>query len=224
MHRPLARRGSLVIGLGDRLVSCLMVTQAARWKGSRVPVGAGSYCEQTYEPRELVMVTADPCEEMHRFAAMNGVGGLHVLPTGATLGELRQLALEEACGEFVATWDDDDISMPHRIARQLEALSALPLGDACVLLRVMVDDQINGRTFTSPRHPWEMTMLARREVVPHYRPEMKVGEDSDSIARMRQIIVLDRPDLYVHVAHAGATVATRLVNEWWEASTDRGAP
>ena len=210
-----------MIGLGDRLVSCLMVTQAARWKEGP-PVGAASFLQQTYEPRELVIVTADPCVAMLRWAAEHSCE-VHELPAGSTLGELRQLSKEMASGEFITTWDDDDISGAGRIAEQLEALAALPLADACLLLRVAIRDDLRGRFFMGPRHTWEMTMLARREVVPDYRHDMRVGEDTDVIARLRQIVVLDRPELYTHVAHAGATVATRFAQEWWTMRTN-GAP
>lgn len=209
-----------MIGFGDRLVSCLMVTQAPRWQHG-IPVGAASYLQQSYHPRELVMVTADPCPAMDRFALEQGCM-LHVLPPGAPLGELRQLSLEEANGEFVATWDDDDISGAARIADQLEVLAAMPLADACLLLRVAIRDDINARFYMSPRHAWEMTMVARREAVPTFDPKRRTGEDSDSISRMRQVVVLDRPDLYTHVAHAGAIVAAQMTEEWWADRTTGG--
>jgi glycosyltransferase involved in cell wall biosynthesis len=209
-----------VIGLGDRLVSCLMVTQASRWRDG-APVGIESFKAQTYEARELVLVTADPCEEMEAAGF-----DVNVCPRGSTLGQLRQHALELASGEWVATWDDDDLSAPTRIAEQLEAVEAVPLADACLLLRVRIRDDVHeGITFTGPRHSWEMTMLARREVLPRYRAELVVGEDSEVIGRLRQIVLLDRPDLYLHIAHRGATVAGKWVNEWWEARTaEGGAP
>jgi hypothetical protein len=200
------------------LVSCLMVTRAERWRDD-TPAGLASYFDQSHADRELIIVTADPCDEM--FAAIGGetgaIGQIEIAPRGTQLGELRQRALELAGGEYVATWDDDDYSHPQRIARQLAALQVLPLAEASLLLRVTIEDRINGREFTSPLHSWEMTMLARRESVPAYRPELKLGEDSDSIGRMRQLVLLDAPELYVHVAHAGATAAAKHVNDWWRA-------
>jgi hypothetical protein len=194
------------------LVSCLMVTQASRWQAGP-PIGVLSYQEQRYWPRELVLVTADPCPEMDGF-------DVNVMPPGTKLGAMRQRALELASGPYVATWDDDDHSHCRRLEEQLRALVAMPLADACLLLRVTIDDQVRtGMQFTSPRHAWEMTMVARRESVPEFRPELEVGEDSDSIGRMRQVIVLDDPTLYVHTAHAGATVAARMVGEWFAGRT-----
>jgi hypothetical protein len=203
------------IDLGRDLVSCLMVTQAARWKHGPPPA-VFSFLEQTYQPRELVIVTADPCAEMdgHGF-------DINVRPPGTKLGQLRQEALELASGAYVATWDDDDLSYCRRLEEQIAALAAMPLAEACLLLRVTIQDEIHRppRTFVSPRHAWEMTMVARRESVPAYRPEMEVGEDSESIGRMRQVVVLDLPDLYKHTAHAGATVAAGMVGEWFASRT-----
>ena len=196
-----------------RLVSCLMVTQASRWKFGPPPALV-SYERQSYEPRELVIVTADPCPAMDRTGF-----DVNVMPPGTKLGALREHALEMASGAYVATWDDDDISDPDRLAEQVAALEGMPLADACLLLRVQVLDQIKGRHFIGPRHAWEPTMLARRESVPPYPPEMETGEDTAVIRRMGQVVVLDRPDLYTHVAHAEATVAGRMVDEWWSART-----
>lgn len=198
------------------LVSCLMVTQAARWRDG-MPAGLASYMDQQHEVRELVVVTSDPCDAM--FEAVGGdwgaLGVVHVEPQGSTLGQLRQVALEAASGAFVATWDDDDISHPERLTTQLAVLDRLPLSEACLLSRVLICDQINRREFTGPLHSWEMTMVARRESVPAYNPGLQLGEDSESIGRMRQVVLLDRPDLYVHVVHPGATIAARHVDQWW---------
>lgn len=201
--------------LDGGLVSCLMVTQASRWRKG-IPPALVSFQEQTYQSRELVIVTADP------HPAMDDLGfDINVMPPETKLGALRQRALELASGEYVATWDDDDLSYCRRLEEQIATLAAMPLADACLLLRVTIQDEIHRppRTFISPRHAWEMTMVARRESVPAYRPDMDEGEDSDSIRRMGQVVVLDLPDLYKHTVHAGATVAKRMVAEWFAART-----
>lgn len=210
------------------LISCLMVTQAARWKDG-TPAGLASYVDQEHEHRELVIVTADPCAEMFEAVEANwrrpdcaesSLGTIDVMPQGSTLGQLRQRAVELAGGLYVATWDDDDLSHPQRLSRQLDVLKALPLAEAVCLLRVTIMDQIARREFVSPLHAWEMTMLARRECVPPYNPALQLGEDTESILRMRQHVLLDRPELYVHVVHPGSTVGAKLAPEWFRHRTD----
>jgi glycosyltransferase involved in cell wall biosynthesis len=208
------------------LVSCLMVTQASRWRDG-TPFGLLSYVAQSHRNRELVMVTCDPCNAMYNFMlAVGSEAGVSCSivcePEGSTLGQLREAGVREAAGAFVATWDDDDYSHPDRIARQLAILQALPCADAVALCRVTIRDQIRRREFTSPVHPWEMTMVARREVMPPYRADLRVGEDTDLIMRLRgQLALLDAPDLYAHVVHPGATVATKLAEDWWRDRTAR---
>lgn len=202
------------LGVDDRLISCLMVTQAARWKDGP-PVGVRAYQAQTYQPRELVLVTADPCEEMEAAGF-----DVNVCPRGWKLGQLRQHAIELASGEYVATWDDDDDSAPDRLAVQLEALDGVEVSDACTLLRVVVEDVPRERKFIGPRLAWPQTMLARRISVPTYRPEAVIGEDSEVIAKMRTLVVLDRPELYTYRIH-GTNVAAEAdwAAEAWKMRT-----
>ncbi|RXL88910.1 glycosyltransferase, partial [Citrobacter sp. AAK_AS5] len=57
----------------------------------------------------------------------------HRVPGGAmTLGALRNQSVAQACGEYLALWDDDDLSAPHRLELQLSALLTLQAG-ACLL-------------------------------------------------------------------------------------------
>lgn len=197
------------LDLGGGLVSCLMPTQAARWKNG-LPLGVQSFLRQSWPRKELVLVTCDPCDEMDAAGF-----DVNVVPK-ATLGGLRQDSLELAAGEFVATWDDDDWSHPDRLKLQIGALSAVPHAEACVLLRIAVDDTIRDRAFTSPLHGWEMTMVARRECTPAYNRELQFGEDTDCIGQFRRVILLDRPDLYRLVVHPGCTASNRWAPEWWE--------
>lgn len=190
------------------LVSCLMVTQASRWADGP-PIGVLAYQAQSYSARELVIVTSDPCDEM------DTVGfDVLLMPKGSSLGAMRQRAVQMSSGAYVATWDDDDRPHYRRLEEQIATLAAMPLADACLLLRVTIDDQINGRQFTGPLHAWEMTMVARRESVGVY-PDTMLGEDSAVIRRMKQVVVLDRPELYVHTAHPGSTFGKKLVAEWF---------
>lgn len=41
-----------------------------------------------------------------------------------TDGARRNIACEQACGDFIAHWDDDDWHAPHPMAYQIEARRA----------------------------------------------------------------------------------------------------
>jgi hypothetical protein len=190
------------------LVSCLMITQAKRWEHGPPP-GFTSFAFQSYEPRELVMVTADPCDAMvHAAQAFHETVRLFDVSDEPpeTLGELRQISVECASGELVATWDDDDIHSPVRLSEQVPALVGLPSGDACVLLRVLMDDVARGERFTSPRGPWPQTMVARRDVMPVYRA-LPTSEDVAALAEFKQVVLLDRPELYRYRLNHGDNVS-----------------
>lgn len=197
------------LDLGVGLVSCLMPTQAARWKNGEPP-GVAAFKAQTYERRELVLVTCDPCEEMD-------ASGFDVnVVDKATLGGLRQDSLELAAGEYVATWDDDDWSHPDRLKFQIGALSAVPHAEACLLLQINVNDTIRERQFLSPLHGWEMTMVARRDSMPAYDRSRQFGEDTDLVGRLGRVVIVDRPELYRLNVHPGCTASHRWSKEWWE--------
>lgn len=197
------------LDMGADLVSCLMCTMASRWKDGE-PLGLRSFREQTWERRELVIVTCDPCEAMDRAGF-----DVNVVAPG-TLGHLREESRQLASGEYLTTWDDDDWSHPDRIKMQVGALSAVPHADAVALLRINVVDHIRGREFLSPLHGWEMTMLARRESLPEYNRDLQYGEDTDNIGRIGKLILLDAPHLYTLHAHEGSTASGKWAAEWWK--------
>jgi len=207
-------------GTDRPLVSCLMVTQAKRWVGGVPPVGAMAFEAQSYEPRELIVVSADPLPEMADFCAHLNDGKRRVqarffdvtaesggLGGGWTLGALRNLAVEMAEGEFVATWDDDDVSAPQRLAAQVRTLLDCPLFDGCVLGRVMIDDVQGGaQPLTSPFYEWPMTMLARRAGLPPF-PPLEKSEDVAVLNQLRRVIALDRPELFTYRINHGTNVS-----------------
>jgi glycosyltransferase involved in cell wall biosynthesis len=82
-----------------------------------------SFLDQTYEPRELVIVDDgdDRIEDLipddPRIRYL-GLDGTHKLSTGYK----RNVCCEAAKGEIICHFDDDDASMPTRIADQVERL------------------------------------------------------------------------------------------------------
>src|SRR5436305_1073460 len=58
-----------------------------------------------------------------------------------TVGDLRNLALEHATGDFIVNWDDDDWHHPRRIEVQMQARGE----DTAVLLRTRIHHSlVNG--------------------------------------------------------------------------------
>src|ERR1044071_5568655 len=100
------------------LVSCIMPTADRREFVGRA---VGYFLRQDYEPKELIVV--DDGEDavgdlMPRDARVRYVRAEGKL----TVGAKRNLACEQARGEVIAHWDDDDWHAPRRLSYQVGEL------------------------------------------------------------------------------------------------------
>lgn len=98
------------------MVSCICLTKDRReFLGEAIQ----SYLRQTYPAKELVIVQdgAD-ISDMAAFSNVRLASG----ENRATFGEKRNLACELASGEYIAIFDDDDVSLKGRIAEQVATL------------------------------------------------------------------------------------------------------
>jgi hypothetical protein len=202
------------------LVSCLMVTRERPALARRA---AASFLRQTWAARELVIVDDGPGDELERFVA--GLGDARVrlvrLPDeGRPLGELRNRAVAEARGAYVAQWDDDDLSDPHRLSVMLGALTATG-ADAAILQRQVLWWPAKRRLGVSGHRLWEGTLLAARAVLPAYPGERR-GEDTpvvEAIERERRLTVVEAPWLAAYTRHGGNTFGEVHFEGIWRAAT-----
>jgi glycosyltransferase involved in cell wall biosynthesis len=208
------------------LVSVLLASRdGARWLGAALD----SLAAQHYGPIEIVAVddgSRDATGDMLRaFAARHG--RTRVLPSGGIgLAGALALAAREATGDLFARQDDDDVSDPERIARQVARLSADP-GLAVVGTAAHVIDPA-GRTVGETRMPTEpgaiRRMLRRAPPFVHgsvvmrraayeaaggYRAAFGASQDYDLWLRMpgsAGLANLEAP-LYAWRAHPGGVFA-----------------
>lgn len=191
---------------GGPRVSCLMVT-----RGRSFPARFAIACfqHQTYENRELIIVVDDPvCELIPYVTGLNDdrIRLVVVSAEARTLGELRNISVASARGEYVCQWDDDDLYAPERIQTQLAALLSTQ-ASACVLRRWTLWWPEAGRLAISGARPWEGSILALKRVMPPY-PAMRRGEDKEmlnSLMLRERVTSLEAPNLYVYIRHAGNT-------------------
>ena len=106
------------------LISCLMVTRDRIALAKRA---IDYFARQSYPAKELVVVTDDgPAyrNALQRHVRDRGLGDtvrFHQVAGGAQcLGQLRNVSLDQARGEIVCQWDDDDCYHPDRLALQAE--------------------------------------------------------------------------------------------------------
>lgn len=97
------------------LVTCVCLTTHPK-RAKFLPDAISSYRAQEYPNKELVIINdGDPLPRIDGALVVN-------LPRRAsrwTIGEKRNAGVRMARGEFVATWDDDDISLPNRLSDQM---------------------------------------------------------------------------------------------------------
>jgi len=204
----------------DSKVSCIMVTQRSRLALARRAIEA--FQAQTYPNRELVVVSEDMSYHDHQKPLPPGslfielpsfrpsiVGDLNQgvceRNWNWTVGEMRNIAVSRASGDFIATWDDDDLHHPERLAQQMDALltSNKPL---CGLLQMTVAWPLRNRygiTMASNKTGWEPTFITRRNRLGIY-PAQNRGE-ALLTSVMLDVFLLKAPELYTYVIHGANT-------------------
>lgn len=188
------------------MISCLMITQASRLALARLAIG--DFAAQTQAERELVIVH-DSGEAFHAelcaLAAAVPAAMVRVLrhSPGASLGRLRNAAVEAANGEFVCQWDDDDRCHPQRLSLQWQAMLR-EQADFCFLCDQLHWFPARGEMYWDDwnRETWPLnlipgTLLGRRERVPRYA-EVARGEDTDALLH-----ILRRGDRIARLRDAG---------------------
>lgn len=204
------------------LVSCMMVT------GQRPALAALAiecFRRQTYPHRELIIIDDSGTDAL---AAAVGLGGggefssihwVRLPPEGKTLGALRNHALTATRGDFLCQWDDDDLSSPDRLERQLAALLATG-SDACVPGRLQLWWPTRDWIAESSSRIWECALMWRKGRITAY-PELRAGEDTppvEALAKSGLIALLENPALYTYVHHGANTFSDRHWMTLWTAS------
>lgn len=200
------------------MISCLMITQASRLALARLAIG--DFAAQTHAERELVIVhdgDATFHAELSALAAATHATPVRVLrqPPGASLGSLRNAAIDAAHGEFVCQWDDDDRYHPQRLALQWQAMLREST-DFCFLCDQLHWFPARGELYWDDwnRENWPLnlvpgTLLGRRERMPRYA-ELARGEDTDALLHIlrrgdRVARVRDAGWCYVYIYHGANT-------------------
>ena len=97
------------------LISCICITAD---RLSFVERAIKCFQAQTYPNKELIIydtgVESVPVRDIRGVGFYSGVG--------ATVGQLRNLAIARSSGRIIAHWDDDDVSHPMRLGEQFDIM------------------------------------------------------------------------------------------------------
>lgn len=192
----------------DPLISCLMVTKN---RLDHVKRAIRCYQNQTYRNKQLVVVEdGDDGTKEYILELEDNSIKLHHPTSCFTLGDLRNISIDIADGEYCMQWDDDDYYHPSRIAVMLKKLGD---DDAIFLGQWTMAFPMKGWYTISHIQPsgWEGTMLARKSVIPRY-PPLTRGEDTVFCSTLRKntnkIKVITEPGyhiLYQYNVHGNNT-------------------
>jgi glycosyltransferase involved in cell wall biosynthesis len=166
------------------------------------------FMRQDYPNRELIVIDdgADAVADLMPAGAM--IRYIR-LPTRQSVGAKRNLACEEARGEIVVHFDDDDWSAPWRLSYQVTSL-VREEADICGLSRVFYYDPwrrqawqyvypesarawVAGNTLCYPKAVWHRSPF----------PQVDVGEDTRFVwaGSARHIKSLADPNFFVATIH-----------------------
>lgn len=120
-----------------------------------------------------------------------------------TLGDVRNIAIQQASGEFFCIWDDDDWYHKSRLSLQMKYLKESGK-KASVLLYLLLYDQVNGRAYVSLPRPWEATVLCHKNYALNHKVFYSSHQIEEDRSFIRRLVDLDalcpviQPQLYVY--------------------------
>ena len=170
-------------------VSCLCITQPGRAR--HLTLAVNDFVRQTHADRELVIVHDgdDFWDHLCRSTAVMAADRsdcavlVHRVAAGHSLGELRNIAVDIATGEWICQWDDDDRYHPRRL--ELQHAAALDArADAVFMtqqLHLFADSaELILEDWQAESYPCNVvqgSLFARRLAMPRYEP-LHRGEDT----------------------------------------------
>ena len=201
------------------LVSCIMPTFNRRaFAGKAIEY----FLRQDYPNRELIILD-DGSDAIGDLVPTDPRIRYMRLDKKYTIGSKRNFACQEAAGEIIVHWDDDDWMAPNRIRYQVENLSK-EQADICGLDNLYFFDPsaekawqyvypktarqwLAGGTLCYQKSSWKTNPF----------PEIKVGEDTRFVwnFRSKRILALDDNRFYAALVHAGNTSPKRTGDNRW---------
>jgi glycosyltransferase involved in cell wall biosynthesis len=186
--------------MNNPLVTCVCPTTAAR--AGWLPKAVDCFLSQTYANREMLIAT----EPGH--AAWYSDARIRVIQAGKMpLGAKRNFACENARGEIIAHFDDDDWSAPGRLSEQVRRLQETGLA-ATGYSRMRFTDGKAWWRYRDPLWPLGTSLCYRRAWWERnkFDESVHVGSDTLLIYRLqeqRQVDVIDCGDMMFAREHGG---------------------
>lgn len=189
----------------DPKISCLCVTKN---RVESLKKSVECFRAQTYPNKELLIVYDRADTETDLFfktlADPNIIGYQYYNGRNQlTLGDVRNISIQQATGEYFCIWDDDDWHHKDRLIWQMMHITASGKS-ASALLYIILYDQINNTSYMSAPRPWEGTVLCSKSFAMNNLvtySSRHIQEDKSFIEKLIQldaICPVIRPQLYIY--------------------------
>ena len=210
---------ALVVARARPLVSCIMPTHDRR---RFVPQAIRYFQRQDLQDAELIVVD-DGADAVGDLVPDDPLIRYIRLPERRTIGVKRNIACQQARGELIVHWDDDDWMASWRLRYQIDSFLQ---ADADVSgLRVLLFCQIpTGRCwryeYPEGRQPWvaDATFCYRRSFwESHPFADTSYGIDTGYLWQepAKRLGVLADPSFYVALVHDRNTSRKDTADAWW---------
>lgn len=191
------------------LISCLCVSRNRLVQLKRA---VSCFMGQTYKRCELVIVL-----ESNNTEGISWIKGLKLrsiklvqvsINPKLTLGQLRNISLANASGDYVCQWDDDDWHHRDRLKIQLDHALMFKHPATC-LTNFIIFDAINNAAYFSKPRLWEGSILCDFSIASQIQyPDLGKSEDSIflyNILEHGRVFPITYPGLYIYVFHGSNT-------------------
>ena len=201
------------------LVSCIMPTYNRR---RFVPHAIRYFLRQDYPQRELLIVDDGTDAVKDLVPEDPRIRYLH-FDRKRTIGAKRNLACQEAQGEIIVHWDDDDWTAPWRLRYQVENLLQ-EQADICGLARVLFCDPLSEQAwqyiYPTGGRPWVYggTLCYTKAFwQSNPFPDINVGEDARFVWSncVKRLVALQDLTFYIAIVHAGNVSPKRTTDSRW---------
>jgi len=205
------------------LVSCIMPTYNRRLF---VPQAIRCFLRQDYPNLELLVVDDGPQPVADCIPESDRIRYIR-LDRKATVGAKRNLACEQARGEFIVHWDDDDWYPSDRVTRQISALRSRDhdiSGTSRIFYYDVTTTQAWEYRYSHSNAAWVggNTLVYRKTFWDHHRfADVQIGEDSRFVwsSGGRSLCDLNDPSLCVATVHPENVSRKDLGGAYWHSQS-----
>ena len=184
------------------LISCLCVTRS---KKNLLERAIRCFKSQTYINKELIVVyeTGDfAAKTIKNITNDKDIFFIEIKSSPKlTLGELRNISIQQCNGYYFCQWDSDDWYHPKRLEIQLNALLSANK-KVCLLSRWILFDYVTNNAYLSCERNWEGSILCDKSLINNFQyPNCIKGEDTpfiDNLLKYNYVTLINEPWLYIY--------------------------